>query len=64
MLPFDAPGVCLFAWRNGAHAVVGTSMGCAVIWSYVELFGTARLKSAVFVDQVRNTGQVLKACSG
>jgi hypothetical protein len=35
--------------------VVGTSMGCAVIWSYVELFGTARLQSAVFVDQVRNS---------
>lgn len=32
--------------------VVGTSMGCAVIWSYVELFGTARLRQAVFVDQV------------
>lgn len=27
-------------------------MGCAVIWSYVELFGTDRLKAAVFVDQV------------
>lgn len=26
-------------------------MGCAVIWSYVELFGTRRLKQAVFVDQ-------------
>lgn len=31
--------------------VVGTSMGCAVIWSYVELFSTHRLKQAVFVDQ-------------
>eukprot|EP00775_Hariotina_reticulata_P013434 gene13434-13562_t len=31
--------------------VVGTSMGCAVIWSYVELFGTQHLKQAVFVDQ-------------
>lgn len=31
--------------------VVGTSMGCAVIWSYVELFGLQRLKQAVFVDQ-------------
>uniref|UniRef100_A0A383V6P7 AB hydrolase-1 domain-containing protein n=1 Tax=Tetradesmus obliquus TaxID=3088 RepID=A0A383V6P7_TETOB len=31
--------------------VVGSSMGCAVIWSYVELFGLQRLKQAVFVDQ-------------
>ncbi|KAI8475875.1 MAG: Alpha/Beta hydrolase protein [Monoraphidium minutum] len=31
--------------------VVGTSMGCAVIWSYIELFGTDRLAKAVFVDQ-------------
>ena len=31
--------------------VVGTSMGCAVIWSYVELFGDERLKGAVYVDQ-------------
>ncbi|EFN51577.1 hypothetical protein CHLNCDRAFT_140070 [Chlorella variabilis] len=31
--------------------VVGTSMGAAVIWCYIELFGEARLKQAVFVDQ-------------
>lgn len=31
--------------------VVGTSMGCAVIWSYIELFGEERLAKAVFVDQ-------------
>ncbi|KAL4431472.1 hypothetical protein ABPG75_006728 [Micractinium tetrahymenae] len=31
--------------------VVGTSMGCAVIWSYIELFGEQRLKQCVFVDQ-------------
>lgn len=24
--------------------MVGTSMGCAVIWSYIELFGESRLK--------------------
>jgi pimeloyl-ACP methyl ester carboxylesterase len=29
--------------------VVGSSMGCAVIWSYVELFGLQRLKQAVFL---------------
>jgi pimeloyl-ACP methyl ester carboxylesterase len=29
--------------------VVGSSMGCAVIWSYVELFGPQRLRQAVFV---------------
>lgn len=31
--------------------VVGTSLGCAVIWSFVELFGDAALGGAVFVDQ-------------
>lgn len=31
--------------------LVGTSMGCAIIWSLIELFGEARLKQAVFVDQ-------------
>ncbi len=31
--------------------VVGTSMGAAVIWSYLELFGDARIAKAVFVDQ-------------
>lgn len=30
-------------------------MGCAVIWSYVELFGTTRLRQAVFVDQVSSS---------
>lgn len=29
--------------------VVGSSMGCAVIWSYVELFGLQGLRQAVFV---------------
>ena len=32
--------------------VVGTSMGAAIIWSYIELYGHARLARAVFVDQV------------
>ncbi len=31
--------------------VVGASMGCAVIWSYIELFGEERLAAAVLVDQ-------------
>ena len=31
--------------------LVGTSMGCAIIWSYLELFGDAKVKAAVFVDQ-------------
>lgn len=29
--------------------------GCAVIWSYIELYGEARLKGAVTVDQVRTS---------
>lgn len=32
--------------------LVGHSMGAAVIWSYLELFGTHRLRSVVFVDQM------------
>lgn len=32
--------------------VLGHSMGCAVIWSYLELFGDDRLASLVFVDQM------------
>ncbi|OQR89404.1 alpha/beta-hydrolase [Thraustotheca clavata] len=32
--------------------LVGTSMGCAVIWSYFELFGCGSLDHAVFVDQL------------
>uniref|UniRef100_A0A7S1GW33 AB hydrolase-1 domain-containing protein n=2 Tax=Hemiselmis andersenii TaxID=464988 RepID=A0A7S1GW33_HEMAN len=31
--------------------VVGTSMGAAVIWAFVELFGTKLLRGCVFVDQ-------------
>lgn len=31
--------------------LVGASMGAAVIWSYFELFGSARVSKAVFVDQ-------------
>ena len=31
--------------------VLGWSLGCPVIWSYLELFGTERLGQAVFVEQ-------------
>ena len=33
--------------------MVGSSMGAAVIWAYIELFGEERLARAVFVDQVQ-----------
>lgn len=32
--------------------LLGHSMGCAVIWSYLELFGSERLASLVLVDQM------------
>ena len=32
--------------------VVGSSLGGAVIWSYIELYGHQHLGKAVFVDQV------------
>ncbi|EKX43330.1 hypothetical protein GUITHDRAFT_42624, partial [Guillardia theta CCMP2712] len=31
--------------------LVGTSMGAAVIWSYIELFGSDKISKAVVVDQ-------------
>lgn len=31
--------------------VVGTSLGCAVLWSFVELFGDSAFSKLVFVDQ-------------
>jgi non-heme chloroperoxidase len=31
--------------------VVGTSLGCAIIWAYIELYGNATLGGCVFVDQ-------------
>jgi len=31
--------------------LVGASLGCAIIWSYLELFGSRKIKCAVFVDQ-------------
>ena len=31
--------------------IVGTSMGCAIIWSFVELFGESEVKNYTFVDQ-------------
>ena len=31
--------------------VLGTSLGCAVIWAYVELYGETSLGKLVFVDQ-------------
>ncbi|MGA1802850.1 alpha/beta fold hydrolase [Rhizobium sp. HT1-10] len=31
--------------------LVGHSMGCAVIWSYLELFGSSKVKNLVLIDQ-------------
>lgn len=36
---------------DGVH-LLGHSMGCAVIWSYLELFGHDRLASLILVDQM------------
>ena len=33
-------------------ALLGTSLGCAVIWSFVELYGQEKLSKLIFVDQV------------
>ncbi|CAL6420715.1 unnamed protein product [Bathycoccus prasinos] len=37
--------------ENQQFSFVGTSMGCAVIWSFVELFGESEVKNYTFVDQ-------------
>lgn len=31
--------------------LVGHSMGCSVIWAYLEMFGPARVRKLVFIDQ-------------
>lgn len=36
--------------RRKFHAI-GGSLGCAILWSYAELFGTSLVEKAVFVDQ-------------
>lgn len=32
-------------------ALLGCSLGCAVIWAFVELFGVSQISAALFVDQ-------------
>jgi len=57
----NGPGLVLLpGWSQTAQAfsgqltahVLGHSMGCAVIWSYLELFGGDRLSTLVLVDQM------------
>jgi non-heme chloroperoxidase len=39
------------AWPSKRPLVLGSSLGCAVLWSFVELYGTAEISKMVFVDQ-------------
>lgn len=39
------------ALRLTKPALLGSSLGCAIIWSYVELYGQSNLSKLVFVDQ-------------
>ena len=42
----------MLGWHGESKPVVlGSSLGCAVIWAYVELYGDAALGKCVFVDQ-------------
>ena len=41
----------LLALELAKPTLVGTSLGCAVIWAYVELYGQSELGKLVFVDQ-------------
>jgi pimeloyl-ACP methyl ester carboxylesterase len=43
----DAPG----GRGGGGYVLCGTSMGCAVIWSYLELFGDTCVRGVILVDQ-------------
>ncbi|MCJ1387370.1 hypothetical protein MMC18_000213 [Xylographa bjoerkii] len=39
------------ALPHGHTAAIGTSLGCAILWSYVELFTSAAFSRMIFVDQ-------------
>ena len=42
---------CLAGTERAKPVVLGSSLGCAVIWAYVELYGNMALGKCVFVDQ-------------
>lgn len=50
-LAADLHDVLIAHELDGVH-LLGHSMGAAVIWSYLELYGVERLRSLVFVDQM------------
>ena len=52
-IPRLAKDVCELLEALDLHKVnfLGWSMGCAVIWSYFELFGSERLSKLIFVDE-------------
>ena len=51
-LAADLHSLITSTWLAAAKpALLGTSLGCAVIWSYVELFGQEGLSKFIFVDQ-------------
>ena len=51
-LAADVHALIQGTWLVDARpALLGTSLGCAVIWSYVELFGEDRCSKFIFVDQ-------------
>jgi len=41
----------LLSWKLDKPVVVGCSLGCAIIWCFIELFGCDMLGKAIFVDQ-------------
>ena len=51
-LAADLHSLIAGTWLADAKpALLGTSLGCAVIWSYVELFGQNAVSKFIFVDQ-------------
>jgi pimeloyl-ACP methyl ester carboxylesterase len=47
----SAHGICHYLLLLQLATLVGCSMGAAVIWAHLELFGDARIGKCVFVDQ-------------
>lgn len=41
----------LQATKLASPVLLGSSLGCAIIWSYIELYGDAHLGKLIFVDQ-------------
>lgn len=44
--------------------LVGWSMGCSVVWSYLDLFGDGRVEALAFIDEIPWVVQALESLEG